>query len=209
MLNFFAKLKDRSTRKAIRALPKLHRATQKLRNQYPHYQFGTGTYGSPNIYDWQEGSTLKVGAYTSIASGVCIYLGGHHRTDWVSTYPFPAKITEAEHIANYGGTNGDVTIGSDCWICSQSIILSGVTVGDGAVIAAGAVVTKDVPPYAIVGGNPAQFIRWRFPEDQRDALLSAAWWDWPEAEIRNIAPLLCSPDLSAFLAYAQQRSADH
>lgn len=209
MFKLFEKLKDRSARKSIRALPKLHRATQKLRNQYPNYQFGTGTYGSPKVNDWNEGSTLKVGAYTSIAGGVCIYLGGHHRTDWVSTYPFPAKIEEAAHIPNHGGTNGDVIIGSDCWLCSQSIILSGVNVGHGAVVAAGSVVTKDVPPYAIVGGNPAQFIRWRFPEDIRDALMSAAWWDWPETEVREIAHLLCSQDLSAFLTYAKQRSAHH
>jgi chloramphenicol O-acetyltransferase type B len=161
----------------------------------------------PQVHDWNEGTTLKVGAYSSLAGNVQIYLGGHHRTDWVSCFPFPAFVEEAAHIEDYAGTRGDVVIGSDVWICSNSIILSGVTIGHGAVIANGSVVTRDVVPYAVVAGNPAQQVRWRFAEEQRQALLETSWWDWPEAEVRAVAPLLCSADITAFLDHAHRRSA--
>lgn len=187
--------------------PKLLRAQVKFRQSYPQYSIGTGTYGMPQVHDWNEGATLKIGAYSSLAGNVQIYLGGHHRTDWVSCFPFPAFIEEAAHIVDYGGTRGDVVIGSDVWICSNSIILSGVTIGHGAVIANGSVVTRDVAPYAVIAGNPAQQVRWRFAEEQRLALLETTWWDWPEAEVRGIAHLLCSQDISAFLDYARRRSA--
>lgn len=204
-MNLLRKWREHQQRKSLRELPKLHRDTQKLRNRYPHYIFGTGTYGWPKVHDWHEGSTLRVGAYTSIASDVDIYLGGHHRMDWLSCFPFPAKIEQAADIQDFGGTNGDVVIGSDCWISSQVIILSGVTIGDGAVVAAGAVVTKDVAPYAIVGGNPAKQIRWRFDEPTRQVLQQSRWWDWPEEEVRATAHWLCSPDLAAFVEYLEQR----
>lgn len=209
MLKQFLKFRKRAERRQIRELPKLHRETQRLKNRYPNYSFGPGTYGEPEVYDWNEGSTLKVGAYTSIAAGVEIYLGGHHRTDWISCFPFPAKVEEAANITGYGGTNGDVIIGSDCWICSNAMILSGVTIGDGAVVAAGSVVTKDVQPYAVVGGNPARFIRWRFEEAERELLQASAWWTWPEEELRRISPLLCSSDFAAFRRYAENRAALH
>lgn len=200
-------LAQRKTRRAIKKLPKLHRDTERLRKKYPNYLIGTGTYGDLSVSDWHEGSTLKIGAYTSIARNVHILLGGHHRLDWVTVYPFPAKIEEAASIPDYGGTHGDVIIGSDVWLCTDATILSGITIGHGAVVASSALVTKDVPPYAIVGGNPARFIKWRFDEDVRHALLESAWWDWPEHEIRAISHLLCSDNLDAFLVYAKQRSA--
>ncbi|WP_449429964.1 CatB-related O-acetyltransferase [Pseudomonas putida] len=198
--------REHRARKQLRMLSKLHRATQRLQAAYPGYRFGVGTYGMPAVHDWAEGSTLKVGAFTSIAEGVEIFLGGHHRSDWISCYPFPAKIEEARAITDFGGTNGDVIIGNDCWICSKAMILSGVTIGDGAVVAAGSVVVKDVPPYAVVGGNPARLIRYRFAEEDRQLLQQSAWWAWPEQEIRQISPLLCSADLSAFRAYLATRS---
>jgi len=205
VMNFLRRWREHQQRKSIRKLPKLHRDTQKLRNRYPQYTFGIGTYGDLNVHDWNEGTTLHVGAYTSIASNVEVYLGGHHRMDWLSCYPFPAKIEQVTDITDFGGTNGNVVIGNDCWISSHVIILSGVTIGDGAVVAAGAVVTKDVAPYAVVGGNPAKQIRWRFDEPTRQVLQHSAWWNWPEAEIRAIAHLLCSSDLGAFLEYLGRR----
>ena len=159
----------------------------------------------PYVHDWDEGSTLSIGSFCSIADNVQIFLGGHHRADWVSTYPFPAYIPEASDIQGYGGTRGDVVIGSDVWICANSIILSGVNIGHGAVIANGAVVSRDVEPYAIVAGNPAVRIRWRFDESIRTELLNTAWWQWPEEEIRRTVCLLCSDDLAGFLAYARSR----
>jgi acetyltransferase-like isoleucine patch superfamily enzyme len=197
---------ERRAKRAIRKLPKFERGAARFRQRYPDYDFGRGSYGLPEVHDWHEGSTLSIGAYCSIAEGVQIFLGGHHRADWVTTYPFPAMLPQAAHIGGYSGTNGSVRIGNDVWLCSNSTILSGVTVGDGAVIAAGALVTRDVEPYAVVGGNPARFLRWRFPEEQRVQLLQSRWWDWPEEEVHGLADKLCSDDIEDFLAYTRQRN---
>ncbi|MCT9629567.1 DapH/DapD/GlmU-related protein [Pseudomonas aeruginosa] len=115
-------------------------------------------------------------------------------------------IDEVADIPDSTTTRGDVVIGSDCWICTNALIPSGVTIGHGAVVAAGAVVTRDVPPFAIVGGNPARQIRWRFEEDVREALLASAWWDWPVDEVKRVARALCSTDMPAFLRYIEQRN---
>ncbi|MFJ2365686.1 CatB-related O-acetyltransferase [Pseudomonas sp. NPDC087697] len=196
---------EKRAKRAIRKLPKSERGVVRFKQRYPEYEFGRGSYGMPHVHDWHEGSTLRIGAYCSIAEGVQIFLGGNHRADWVTTYPFPAMLPGAAHISGYAGTNGDVTVGSDVWLCSNSTLLSGVTVGDGAIVAAGALVTKDVEPYAVVGGNPARFLRWRFPEEQRQLLLQSAWWEWPEDEITEVVGKLCSEDIQSFLAYASQR----
>ncbi|WP_263769852.1 CatB-related O-acetyltransferase [Propionivibrio soli] len=187
-------------------IPKFYRGRAKFLERYPNYEIGYGTYGLPFVHDWHEGTTLRIGSYTSIADDVHIFLGGHHRTDWVASFPFPAFLEEAAHIASYGGSHGDVNIGNDVWLASGCTILSGVTVGDGAVVAARAVVTKDVAPYSIVAGNPARHVRFRFEEETRAALLASAWWTWPESEVREIVALLCSTDVSAFLDYAYRRA---
>ena len=85
------------------------------------------------------------------------------------------------------------------------MILSGVTIGHGAIVAAGALVSRDVPPYAVVGGNPCKFIRWRFDEPVREALLDAAWWNWPVEEVKEVARMLSSADLDDFLGYVSRR----
>ena len=206
-MGLWARFLAKQAKKKIRALPRLQRGQAKFLQRYPNYQIGLGTYGIPIVHDWQEGATLKIGSYTSIAEQVEVFLGGHHRSDWVTTYPFPAMIDEAQHIQGYAVSRGDVVIGSDVWLCTNSVILSGVTVGHGAVIAAGAVVSRDVAPYSIVAGNPARHVRWRFPPEVCAALLETAWWEWPEQEVRSISPLLCSDQLDAFLQYAQQRIA--
>ncbi|NMG77190.1 CatB-related O-acetyltransferase [Aromatoleum diolicum] len=196
----------RAERRQRKHLPKFLRGQARFRERYPNYEIGIGTYGMPKVHDWHEGSTLRIGAYCSIAEGVNILLGGHHRLDWVSSYPFPKFLEEARHIADFGGTRGDVTIGNDVWLGTGCTILSGISIGDGAVVAAQAVVTRDVAPYAIVAGNPARIVRWRFDETTRAALLATAWWSWPEAEIRRVVSLLCSDDPGAFLAYAADRN---
>lgn len=191
-----------------RKLPKFYRGQQKFRMRYPNFRVGLGTYGLPEVHDWSEGSTLVVGAFTSIADDVHIFLGGHHRTDWVSCYPFPKFVEEAAGISDYGGTRGDVVVGNDVWLASGCTILSGVAIGDGAVVAARAVVTRNVEPYAIVAGNPARVIGWRFEPPVREALLASRWWLWPEDEIRRVSTLLASSRIDDFLDYVRRRDED-
>jgi chloramphenicol O-acetyltransferase type B len=181
------------------------RQQEKFAKLYPNYRIGRASYGVPIVHDFNENATLSIGAYTSIASNVQIFLGGNHRIDWVSNYPFPAFFKEANHIKNYSVSRGDVVIGNDVWLCANCTILSGVTIGDGAVIASGAVVSKNVEPYAIMAGNPAQLVRWRFDEPVRIALLASRWWDWPEVEILQLTDKICSDDPIDFLGYAKQR----
>ena len=202
----FDYLKKRKFRHSLRKFDKVERPAEKIRLRYPRFSIGTGTYGIPEVIEFGgDQTTLRIGSYTSLAGGITILLGGGHRTDWVSCYPFPAVVDELRHREDWSPSKGDVVIGSDCWICTNVTILSGVKIGHGAVVAAGAVVNKDVPPYAIVGGNPCKFIRWRFDEDIREQLLESAWWDWPLAEVKVAASLLCSSDVAGFLQYAKGR----
>jgi len=205
-MNLLDLLKKRNTRKRLRRMDKLERAPEKIRLEYPRYTVGVGTYGIPEVIEFGDDTILRVGSYTSIAAGVRILLGGEHRTDWLTTYPFPAMMSGLEDIKDYAPSKGDVVIGSDCWICADAMILSGVTIGHGSIVAAGAIVTRDVAPFSVVGGNPCKFIRWRFEEDVRDLLLQAAWWDWPMEEVKSVARMLSSSDMDAFLAYIRSRA---
>ena len=92
---------------------------------------------------------------------------------------------DVKDVANAWDNKGDIVIGNDVWIGYEAVVLAGVTIGDGAVIGTRAVVTKDVPPYTIVGGVPAKFIRKRFPQETIDSLLKIKWWNWPEERIRQ------------------------
>lgn len=204
-MGWLQRYREKQAKRAIRKLPHLERGQARFKARYPDYAFGVGSYGVPLVHDWQEGSTLRIGAFCSIAEGVQIFLGGHHRVDWVTTYPFPAMLGQARNIPGYAFSRGDVEVGSDVWLCSGCVLLSGVTIGHGAVVAASAVVSRDVPPYAVVAGNPAQVVKWRFPEDVRAQLLDAAWWEWPQEEIGAVVGKLCTTDIQAFLDYARQR----
>lgn len=168
--------------------------------EYSNYQIGRGTYGSPSVPSWGEEATLKIGAFCAIAAGVVIFLGGEHRSDWVTTYPFSALWPSAANIKGHPGTKGTVTIGNDVWIGYGVTILSGVTVGDGAVLGAHCVVAQDVRPYEIVAGNPAKHIRFRFSPETIAALEKIAWWNWPDQQIEEALPLLLSGDVPAFIA---------
>ena len=156
---------------------------------------GEFSYGRPKVRFPESGATLSIGRYCSFADKVEILLGGNHRVDWVTTYPFSALRAlwpRAPRTQDYHATRGDVIVGHDVWFGSGALVLSGVTIGDGAVVAARAVVTKDVPPYAIVGGNPATVIRYRFDEPTVAALLDIAWWDLPPDDVARLIPLLQS-----------------
>jgi acetyltransferase-like isoleucine patch superfamily enzyme len=163
-------------------------------------EIGRFTYGYEylNIKEWGEGMNLQIGSFCSIADRITIFLGGNHRVDWVSTYPFghvyPRHLGDSGSVG-YQASNGSIKIGNCVWVGSNVTIMSGVTISDGAVIAANANVTKDVGPYEIVGGNPAKLIRKRFDERIIDQLLELRWWDLEVKEIREIIPVLSAiPD---------------
>ena len=162
------------------------------------------TYGLENIKvrDWGEGADVKVGSFCSIADNVTIFIGGNHRTDWVTTYPFGHihQNVFPWHGQGHPATKGDVVIGNDVWIGSGSTILSGIKIGDGAVIAASSVVVKDIPAYAIAGGNPAKVLKMRFSRKQIDKLLQNPWWELSDSRINDLIPLLCSNDIEALIA---------
>ncbi len=154
------------------------------------YKVGKGTYGKPIVHSWGEPSTLKIGKFCSISGNVHILLGGNHRTDWITTYPFPVFWDNAKHITDQSISKGDVLIGNDVWVGMESMILSGVKIGNGAVIGARAVVSKDVPPYSIVAGNPAVVVKKRFPDEDISTLERIQWWDWDDSKIKAAMHLL-------------------
>ena len=157
------------------------------------------------LFNWPEfGDHLVIGKFCSIASGVKFIMGStNHRLSSVSTYPFSvfgglwAERTPP-HLSQLP-FKGDTVVGNDVWIGYEAVILSGVTIGDGAVIGARAVVTKDVAPYSIVGGVPAKEIRKRFDPETVDALLLLRWWDWPLEKIAAHLQDIQSGNLNALL----------
>lgn len=133
---------------------------------------------------------LVVGKFCSIACGAkFLFNSANHSLTSLATYTFPLFFEEwgleKQRVRDAWDNKGDIVIGNDVWIGYEAIILSGVTVGDGAIIGSRAVVTKDVPPYTIVGGVPAKPIRKRFDENTIAALLQVRWWDWPERRIQE------------------------
>ena len=133
---------------------------------------------------------LIIGKFCSIACGARFILNSaNHTLKSLSTYPFPLFFEEWEldrkNVARSWDNKGDIVIGNDVWIGYEAIILSGVTIGDGAIIASRAVVTEDVPPYTIVGGVPAKAIRKRFSEQTISHLLKIKWWDWTKERIEQ------------------------
>jgi acetyltransferase-like isoleucine patch superfamily enzyme len=170
---------------------------------------GPHTFGTPIIkhFPYDE-SKLFVGSYSSLSETAIVMLGGDHGADRVTTYPH--RINWKMEGAGHDGCpvpTGDTYIGSDVWLTQRTFVRGGIRIGDGAVIASGAVVTTDVPPFAIVGGNPARVIRYRHTAEQIEALLQIKWWDWPDADVRDAVPLLSGTDVDAFIAWAQANKA--
>lgn len=156
----------------------------------------------------EDADRLIVGAFCSIGSGAAFIMAGNqgHRSDWISTFPF-AFVPDAPEFA--GAANGyqnagDTVIGNDVWIGSEAIIMPGIRVGDGAVIGTRALVTRDVEPYSIVGGNPARTIRKRFDDERIEKLLEMRWWDWSVDALSRAMPLLASGDIDALHAWWQR-----
>lgn len=154
------------------------------------------------LFDF-TGDKLVIGKFCMIASDVTFIMNGaNHLSAAITSYPFAifgkdwANAMEGKQYP----TKGDTTIGNDVWIGYGATIMPGVTIGDGAIIATKSVVTKDVPPYSIVGGNPAKEIRRRFSETDIEALLQLKWWDWPIEKITANTQHLTGNDLEALAA---------
>ena len=143
---------------------------------------------------------LIIGKYCSIACGAkFLFTSANHTMKSLSTYPFPLFWEEwelgPEHVTEAWDNKGDIVIGNDVWIGYEAVIMSGVRIGDGAVIGTRAVVTKDVPPYTIVGGVPAKPIKKRYDDETIRKLLLLKWWDWPREKVRENLPHLMSGTL--------------
>lgn len=149
-----------------------------------------------------NGDKLKIGKFCSIACGAkFLFTSGNHAMQSLSTYPFPIFFEEwnldARDICSAWDNKGDIIIGNDVWIGYEAVIMAGVTIGDGAIIGTRAVVTKDVPPYTIVGGVPAKMIRKRFDDATVERLEKLRWWDWDAAKIQRNISAIQSGDIAA------------
>lgn len=156
----------------------------------------------------------RIGNFCSIAHAVKFVFMGKHNYHAVSTYPFysffdkwgvdsPAWHKGAVNAAEIPA--GPIIVENDVWIASNVTVKENVRIGNGAVVAMGSLVTKDVPPYSIVGGNPAKVIKYRFSESQIEALQDIAWWSWPDEEIKPIVPMLLSEDIDALIRFAKNK----
>lgn len=129
---------------------------------FEHVLIGKGTYGELNVVDFGGNAKLIINNYVSIAQHVSFILNAEHYTDHISTYPFKVKILRTQNTESF--SKGNIIVDDDVWIGYGATIMSGVHIGQGAVVAAGAIVTKDIPPYTIVGGVPAKIINYRFED---------------------------------------------
>lgn len=154
------------------------------------------------------GDKLVIGKFCAIGRGVKFIMNGaNHRMEGFSTYPFSIFGHGWERVTptlEQLRLRGDTVVGHDVWIGYDALILPGVKIGHGAIVGARAVVTRDVPPYTIVGGNPARELRRRFPEETVRRLLALAWWDWEAAKISRHLEQIQGADLAALEAAAQK-----
>ncbi len=170
----------------------------RFKRKYRKFNIGEYTYGAPTIHEF--GEQLTIGRYCSIGPGVQIFLGGNHDTAMVSTYPFSVKFkNKFGHLKGHPSSKGPIIIGNDVWIGAGAIIVSGVKIGDGAVVAAGSIVVKDIPPYAIAAGNPCAVKRYRFNDDSIKSLLESKWWEKDIDELSPYVKYLQSHDVNGFL----------
>jgi len=145
------------------------------------------------IEQFGEGARLQIGSFCSIAKRLVVILGGNHRADWVITFPFGHIFQgdlEGKEIVEHPSTKGDVIIGNDVWIGPNSTILSGVSLGDGAIIAANSTIVKNIGCYEVWRGNPGRLLKLRFDPELITELTAMSWWDWDIDLIKEIAPLL-------------------
>lgn len=149
--------------------------------------------------DRSDVDKLIIGSYCSIGTGASFIMAGNqgHRYDWISSFPF-YYMSEVEYFHNsvdaYQAA-GDTIIGNDVWIGAEAMVMPGIEIGDGAVIGSRALVTKDVEPYTIVGGNPAKVIKKRFSEEEIAVLVKVKWWEWDEVILAEAIPIICSGNI--------------
>lgn len=153
------------------------------------------------LFNYPEfGDQLIIGKFCSIASGTKFIMGSaNHRISSVTTYPFNVfggiwQENTPPHLSQLP-VKGDIVVGNDVWIGRESIVMPGVKIGDGCIIAAYSVVTKDIPPYSVAGGNPARCIKKRFKDELIDLLLRLKWWDYKPDDLAELLPLLCDTNL--------------
>ena len=167
------------------------------------------------LFNYPEfGDKLIIGKFCSIASGTKFIMGpANHRISSVTTYPFHVfgglwEEKTPPHLSQLP-FKGDIVVGNDVWFGRECVIMPGVKIGDGAIIAAYSIVTKDVSPYSVVGGNPAKLIKKRFDDQLIEALLTLQWWNLPSDELLNLLPLLCNPDLEHVKQILHERELHH
>ncbi len=159
-----------------------------------------GDYSFTGVIDSYFNPEVEIGSFTSVASPLYVHGATEHpcvfNKSLVSTFPFGDKWS-----VDYpkSSSRGKIEIGSDVWIGESVTLLSGVKIGDGVIVGARAVIAKDIPPYAVVVGNPARIIRYRFDEDTIQKLLKIRWWNFPEDRIRELMPLM--KDIKKFIEY--------
>ena len=163
---------------------------------------------SLSILNWEscptDAQVFRVGNFTSIGSGLTVFIDGNHHMKYSSTFPFKERL-QLERAPSSVCGKGAPRIGSDVWIGRNVTLMSGVSIGNGAVVAYGSVVTKDVPEYAVVGGNPSHVIRYRFDREIVECMKASHWWDLPDRTIfEELIPLIADP-----LSWAQKASEVH
>lgn len=154
---------------------------------------------------------LIIGSYCSIGTGAAFIMAGNqgHRHDWVSSFPFfymSQEVAAFEGSVDGYGAAGDTVIGNDVWIGMEAVIMPGVKIGHGAIIGTRALITKDVAPYSVMGGNPGKEIRKRFGEEDIARLLEMEWWNWPDDRLKAAMPLLCNSDIKALYDFYKSQS---
>lgn len=172
--------------------------------------YGDYSIGVPTIKAYAyDPSKLSIGRFSSLSETSVVMIGGEHAVDRITT--FPHRIQWGLPGAGEDGIpvqRGDTVIGSDVWLCQRSFVRGGVTIGHGAIVGAGTIVTRDVPAFAIVAGNPARIVRYRYSEEEIAALLEIRWWDWSRAEVLEAVPHLQDRSVAAFIEYARKRYPD-
>lgn len=179
------RFKLRSLRKEWKIRNKHNKTTIVKLCNINNIKVGKYSYGPIKVYDWNiKGEELIIGNFVSIADGVTFILGGNHQCANFSTYPFNTMICGGD-VSRDVFSKGKIEVKDDVWIGLNATILSGVTIGKGAVIGAGSVVSKDIPPYAIVVGNPARIVKYRFSEEIIEKQLQYDMSNLSEAYIRE------------------------